>query len=201
MSTNTGSQASPTRALCCFSSAHTDPALSSQQRKWGCQSCPGGLGALRHPKGAHTSLGATLPSFPGEMCRGTESDMAQALTGATELVPVPSEGLVQGKGHPEPHGHSQEKLSQQQQGRCDTGSRDRGDMATVPVWQALPVQPGGQEHLPGKAQLPPFWHGSQQRAVTGNTSTASPAAQGVPSSLPAPGCVHTPKHTSTTQQG
>lgn len=44
-----------------------------------------------------------------QMCRGTESDMAQALIG----VPVPSEGLVQGKGHPEPHGCSQEKLSQQ----------------------------------------------------------------------------------------
>lgn len=40
--------------------------------------------------------------------------------------------------------------------------------AAVPVWQEGPIQPGGQAHLPGNVQRPPFWHGNWHRAVRAN---------------------------------
>lgn len=62
--------------------------------------------------------------------------------------------------------------------------------AAVPVWQESPVQPGGQAHRPGKAQRPPFWHGTWQRAARairhsvtwqgwGGSRAPSPATTGV----------------------
>lgn len=80
------------------------------------------------------------------------------------LVTVPTKGSVCGQRTsraPQQPCCSLQKLSWQQ-------GAWREAAWPVPVWQARPIQPGGQEHLSGKTQLPPFWHGTQQRAAGPN---------------------------------
>lgn len=63
--------------------------------------------------------------------------------------------------------------------------------AAVPVWQESPVQPGGQEQRPGKAQWPPFWHGTWQRAAREIRNSVTARAGGPePPPLPPKVCVH-----------
>lgn len=66
--------------------------------------------------------------------------------------------------------------------------------AAVPVWQEGPIQPGGQAHLPGKEQRPPFWHGTWHRAVRANKHSIT--RWGCASPFP---CLH--KHALCTHVG
>lgn len=102
-----------------------------------------------------------------------------------------------GRRPPEPHGSSAapQRTSPGSSGAGPIQGAWRGAAQLVPVWQARPVQPGGQAHLPGKVQLPPFWHGAQQRAARQNMGTASAGSSGGPELPPLPPWVHVDTHT------